>query len=80
MIALGAVVGSRIDAAQPTIAAPLCLAALVGPHLRLTGTRLVCAVAAVSAVAGRELPGGAGLIAAIAAGCAAGALVDRRTR
>ena len=80
MIALGAVVGSRVDAAHLAIAAPLCLAALVGPHLRLTGTRLVCAVAAVTAVAGRQLPGGTGLLAAIAAGCAAGALVDRRTR
>jgi hypothetical protein len=80
VIAIGALVGSRVDAAHLAITAPLCLAALVGPHLRVSGTRLVCVVAAVTAVAARNLPSGTGLLAAVAAGCVAGIVAERGGR
>lgn len=80
LIATGALVGSRVGAAHLAVAAPLCLAALAGPHLRHAGTALVCAVAATVAVFCRDLPAGTGLLLAVIAGCVTGAAVDPGTR
>ncbi len=77
MIAVGAVMGSKLNGGHLTVAVPLCLAALVGPHLRGRDTRVVCVVAGVVAATGSGLPAGTGLLLAVAAGCAAGAAVTR---
>jgi branched chain amino acid efflux pump len=78
MIAVGAVMGARLDGAHLTVAVPLCLAALVGPHLRATDTRTVCVVAAGVAAIFADLPAGTTLPVAVVAGCVAGAAVARR--
>ena len=77
LIAVGALAGDRIDASHLVVAVPVCLASLVGPRIRDRDTRPVCAAAAVVTVLAGSLPAGSGLIAAIAAGCVAGALTDR---
>jgi predicted branched-subunit amino acid permease len=79
-IAMGAVVGSRLDGIDLEIVVPLCLLALVGDGLRLSGSRLVVIVAAVVAALAASLPAGTGLLAAVAAGAGAGLVWDRRSR
>jgi predicted branched-subunit amino acid permease len=79
LIATGALVGARVGAAHLAVAAPLCLAALVGPHLRHAGTGFVCAVAAVVAAVCRDLPAGTGLLLAVVAGGVTGAAMDGGT-
>ncbi len=79
LIAVGAVLGTRVHGDHLAVAVPLCLAVLVGPHLRRGDTRSVCAVAAAVALLGRDLPAGSGLVLAVLAGCAAGAM-PRRSR
>jgi predicted branched-subunit amino acid permease len=77
LIAVGVMAGDRIDARHLAVAAPLCLASMVGPRLRSRDTQLVCAVAAAVTVLATNLPAGTGIAAAVAAGCAAGAITDR---
>jgi predicted branched-subunit amino acid permease len=77
LIAAGAVLGARVHGDHLAVAVPLCLAVLVGPHLRRGDTRAVCAVAAAVAILGRHLPAGSGLVLAVLAGCAVGAVPGR---
>jgi predicted branched-subunit amino acid permease len=73
LIAVGAVVGGRLDALRLEVVVPLCLATLVGPVLRDRGGRAAVIAAASAAVVGSRLPAGAVLLVAIAAGAFAGA-------
>jgi predicted branched-subunit amino acid permease len=60
-----------------SVCTPLCLAAIVGPHLRSSaGVRCVVAAACVALLT-TDWPAGTGLIAAMAAGAAAGVLGGR---
>ena len=77
LIAAGAVLGARVPGDHLAVAVPLCLAVLVGPHLRKHDTRAVCAVAATVALLGRDLPAGSGLVLAVLAGCVVGAVPGR---
>jgi predicted branched-subunit amino acid permease len=77
LIGIGVLAGDRIDARHLAVAAPLCLASLVGPRLLHRDTQVVCATAAAVTVLTTNLPAGTGIVAAVAAGCAAGALADR---
>jgi predicted branched-subunit amino acid permease len=80
MIGVGAVLGARLDGGHLAVAVPLCLAALVGPHLRASDTRVVCVVAGAVAAVFAHLPAGTALLVAVAAGCVAGAVADRGGR
>ena len=68
-MAVGAVLGARLDGLDLQIAVPLCLLSLVGPSLRSGPARPVVAVAAVVALVTADWPSGTGLLAAVAAGC-----------
>ena len=54
-IAVGALIGARLDAVDLQIAIPLCLLGLVGAGLRRAGARSVIVVAAVVGLAHDEL-------------------------
>lgn len=73
MIAAGAVLGAQQDAVSMlAICTPLCLAAMVAPHLRhAAGARAVVAAAA-TALATSSWPAGTGLLMAMLAGAVAG--------
>ena len=73
LIAVGAVVGGRLDALRLEVVVPLCLATLVGPMLHDRGGRAAVIAAASVAALGSRLPAGAVLLVAIAAGAFAGA-------
>ncbi len=77
-MAVGAVLGARLDWLDLQIAVPLCLLALVGTGLRGSTTRLVIAVAGTVALLTADWPSGTGLLAAIAAGSVTGLALDRR--
>ena len=79
-MAAGVLLGARLDSVDLQIAVPLCLVAIIGGSLREGGARAVIAVAAVTALFTASWPSGTGLLAAIAAGCAAGVAHDRRVR
>jgi predicted branched-subunit amino acid permease len=76
-VAIGMLVGARLDTAELGIAVPLCLLAMVGPALRQPANQRAVVVAAAVALATAGWPSGTGLLAAIAAGCAAGGTTDR---
>ena len=73
MIAAGIALGAQQSAAQLlAICTPLCLAAIVGPHLRTAaGVRCVVAAATV-ALATSSWPAGSGLLLAMAVGAVSG--------
>jgi predicted branched-subunit amino acid permease len=71
-MAVGVLVGSRIDQVDFEIVVPLCLVALVAPMLRQREHRWVLATAAVTALVTRSWPAGTGMLCAIAVGCLAG--------
>ena len=73
MIGAGIILGTPQDATSFLgICTPLCLTAIVAPHLRTAaGARCVCAAGVVAALTS-SWPSGTGLIAAMAAGAAAG--------
>jgi predicted branched-subunit amino acid permease len=73
-MAVGVLVGSRLDDVDLQIVVPLFLVALVGPMLRQREHRWVVTAAAIAAVLTREFPAGTGVLCAIAAGCIAGSL------
>lgn len=79
-IAAGVFLGSRQEVtALLGFCTPVCLAAIVAPHLRtLAGARCVV-VAAVVAVSTSSWPSGTGLLAAMAAGAVAGGWRSGRT-
>ena len=79
LIAVGALMGARVDWLELEIIVPLCLLGLVGDGLRSRGARPVIAVAASVALLTAGWSAGTGLLAAIIAGCATGLAVDRRT-
>ena len=77
-IAVGAVLGTRLDWLELEIVVPLCLLGLVGPELRARDSRSVIIVAGAIAFFTASWPAGTGLLAAIAGGCAAGLTGQRR--
>jgi predicted branched-subunit amino acid permease len=79
-IAVGALMGARLDWLDLEIVIPLCLLGLVGAGLRAPGARSVIVVAAVAALVTTTLPAGTGLLVAVVAGCAVGLASDRRSR
>ena len=79
-IAVGAVMGARLDWLDLDIVIPLCLLGLVGTALRAAGARSVIVVAAVAALITAAWPAGTGLLVAVVAGCGAGLASDRRSR
>jgi predicted branched-subunit amino acid permease len=78
-IAVGAVMGARLDGLDLEIVIPLCLLGLVGAGLRAAGARSVV-VAAVAALITTSWPAGTGILVAVIAGCTAGLASDRRRR
>lgn len=79
-IAVGAVLGARLDAIDLRIVIPLCLLALIGAGLRDAGTRSVIVVAGTVALLTVNWPSGTGVLAAVVAGCATGLANDRRRK
>jgi predicted branched-subunit amino acid permease len=79
-IAVGALMGARVDWLEFEIVVPLCLLGLVGEGLRSSGARPVIAVAASVALLTAGWSAGTGLLAAIIAGCVTGLAIDRGSR
>jgi predicted branched-subunit amino acid permease len=79
-MAFGAAAGARRDHVRLEIVVPLCLLALIGDGLRSAGSRSVVVASAAIAAGTVGLPAGGGLLAAIAGGCIAGSMHDRRGR
>jgi predicted branched-subunit amino acid permease len=77
-IAVGAILGARLDWLDLQIAIPLCLLALLGPGLRDRSARSVILVAAVVALVTTHWPSGTGLLAAVVCGCCAGLAHTKR--
>jgi predicted branched-subunit amino acid permease len=77
-MAAGVLLGTRLESVDLQIAVPLCLLGLIGSGLGGGGTRPVIVVAALTAFLTAGWPSGTGLLAAVAAGCAAGMVNDRR--
>jgi predicted branched-subunit amino acid permease len=77
-IAVGAILGTRVDASDLQIAIPLCLLALVGAGIRTAGTRSVMVVAAAVALLAASWPNGTGVLAAVVAGATTGIAIGRR--
>jgi predicted branched-subunit amino acid permease len=78
-IAVGALLGARLDWLDLDIVIPLCLLGLVGAGLRAPSARSVIVVAASVAVITAGWPAGTGLLVAVVAGCATGLAHDRRS-
>jgi predicted branched-subunit amino acid permease len=78
-VTLGTLIG-RVDglASHLAVAVPLCLVAMVAPHLRLPGGIAAIAAAAGTAVVARAVVPGFELLPAMAAAAAAGLLAERR--
>ena len=75
-VAAGAVLGATTDLADVlAIATPLCLVAIVAPHLRRSGGFAAVSGAAAVAWLARDLPAGTGLLLAMATAAALGHLV-----
>jgi predicted branched-subunit amino acid permease len=79
-MAVGAVMGARLEWLDLKIAIPLCLIGLVSAGLREAGARSVIIVAALVALLTANWPAGTGLLAAVAAGCATGLTRHERSR
>ena len=78
-IAIGAIVGARLDGLDLQIVIPLCLLGLVGAGLRASGTRLVMIAAALAALVTVNWPNGTGLLVAVIAGSMAGLAYEKRS-
>lgn len=76
-IGAGALMGARLDRVDLDIVIPLCLLALVGGALGTRDGRRVIVAAATVAVLTATWPAGTGILAAVAAGGAAGLLTQR---
>lgn len=75
-VAAGAVLGSATDRADLlAIATPLCLVAIVAPHVRRAGGAAAVSGAAAVAWLARDLPAGTGVLLAMATAAALGHLV-----
>ena len=79
-IAVGALLGARLDSLDLEIVIPLCLLGLVGGGLRAAGARSVILVSASVALLTASWPAGTGPLAAVVAGCATGLVNDRRSK
>jgi predicted branched-subunit amino acid permease len=79
-IGLGAALGPRLGGLDVDIVVPLCLLALVGDALRVSGSRVVVVVAALIGAGTGSLPAGTGMLLAIAGGAGAGLAWERRSR
>jgi predicted branched-subunit amino acid permease len=79
-MAVGVLMGARLDWLDLQIFIPLCLLGLVGAGLRAAGARSVMVVAAVVALVTASWPAGTGLLTAMVAGCATGLANDRQAR
>jgi predicted branched-subunit amino acid permease len=79
-IAVGAVMGARLEGPDLAIVVPLCLLVLVVSGLRAAGARSVIVVAAATALLTAGWPAGTGLLVAVVAGGVAGVASDRRSR
>ncbi|MCV2491281.1 AzlC family ABC transporter permease [Geodermatophilus sp. YIM 151500] len=79
VVTVGSVVG-RVDglATHLAVAVPLCLLALVVPHVRRPGGLAAVVAAVVTALAARPLLPGADVLLAMAAAGIAGSVVSRR--
>jgi predicted branched-subunit amino acid permease len=77
-IAVGAVLGARLDSLDLQIAVPLCLLGLVGATLRTPGGRAVSAAAGVTALVSIGWPSGTGILAAVVAGSVTGLALEGR--
>jgi predicted branched-subunit amino acid permease len=71
-IAVGALMGARLDWLDLEIVIPLCLLALIGAGLRAAGTRSAIVVAAAVALLTSNWPAGTSVLAAVVAGSVAG--------
>jgi predicted branched-subunit amino acid permease len=80
LIAIGAVLGARLESDTLHLMAPACLVALVGPHLRNRRGAAAASAAAAVALGTLHWPAGTGLLAAMAAGTSAAALTGRASR
>jgi predicted branched-subunit amino acid permease len=81
MIGAGILVGNPQDAASFLgICTPVCLSAIVAPHLRTAGGARCVLAAGVVAAWTSSWPSGTGLLVAMAAGAAAGSRWPRRAR
>jgi predicted branched-subunit amino acid permease len=79
-IALGAFAGASAGGLDLDVAVPVCLGALVGPALRDPADRGAAAVGAGVVLVTASWPANTGVLAAIALGGAAGALLDAPRR
>jgi predicted branched-subunit amino acid permease len=79
-IAVGALIGARLDSIDLSIVIPLCLLGLIGAGLRARGARSVIVVSAAVALLTASWPSGTGLLMAVAAGCVTGMVNERRSR
>jgi predicted branched-subunit amino acid permease len=77
-IAVGALIGARLDAVDLSIVVPLCLLALIGAGIRERGARSVIVGSAAVALLTVGWPSGTGLLAAVLTGCAIGVVNERR--
>jgi predicted branched-subunit amino acid permease len=79
-IAVGAVLGARLESIDLSIIIPLCLLGLIGGGLRAPGARSVIVVAAAAALLTAGWPSGTGLLVAVVAGCLTGIVSEPRSR
>jgi len=75
-MAVGVVLGARLERLDLDIVVPLCLLGLVGATIRSSRTRIVMVVAGAVAFVTAGWPNGTGLLAAIGAGALAGLVVE----
>jgi predicted branched-subunit amino acid permease len=71
--------GSPAAGGALAIAGPLCLAAIVVPHLRTPGGFLAMVAAAGATLAGSRMPSGTGVLLAMAAAAIVGTVASRRS-
>jgi predicted branched-subunit amino acid permease len=79
-IAVGAIVGARLDGVDLRFVVPLGLLGLLGRSLADARDRWVMAAAALAALVCGSWPAGTGVLVAVAAGSAAGSLLSRGAR
>ena len=78
-VAAGMAFGSSLsDVRMLTMALPICLVAMIAPALRTRPGLCAVAVSVAVSLSTRGLPSGSGLLVAIIAGAAAGAVAERR--
>lgn len=79
-IAIGAVLGARLESITLQVLGPACLVALVGPHTRNRRGAAAATAAAAVTLSTMHWPAGTGLLAAMVAGTAAAGAAGRASR